>query len=86
MGSACTIAALQMRENQHLFTEDHWEAGTKNFAYFFAAAIALDTYNFKESLRGNKWAEEDFEAWTFLKQFYPFTDHYFSNLCNAKFD
>jgi hypothetical protein len=35
-----------MRENQHLFTPDHWEKGTRNFAYFYAAAISLDTYNF----------------------------------------
>lgn len=86
MGSACTIAALQMRDNRHLFTADHWEPNTKNFAYFFAAAISLDSYNFKESLRGNKWDEEDLEAWIFLKQYYPFTDEYFSELCAAKFD
>jgi hypothetical protein len=66
-----------MREEHLLFTPDHWEANTRNFAYFYAAAIALDTYNFKESFRGNKWNEEDAEAWTWFSQFYTFTDNYF---------
>jgi inorganic pyrophosphatase/exopolyphosphatase len=86
IGSACSIAVLQMKAHAEVFSPDHWEPDTRNFAYFYAAAIALDTYNFKEALRGTKWQEDDELAWNWLKQFYNFNDSYFQELCDAKFD
>jgi len=61
IGSACSIAALKMKADEHLFCEDDL-TGDKNFAYFFAAAIVLDTYNFKPALKNSKWQEEDLNA------------------------
>lgn len=50
-----------MKADEHLFSEDDL-TGDKNFAYFFAAAIVLDTYNFKPALKNSKWQEEDLNA------------------------
>jgi hypothetical protein len=43
-----------MRDDADLFTDDDWE-GPRNFAYFFAAAIVVDTYYFKPALLDSKW-------------------------------
>lgn len=72
-----------------MFPEGTWsstDVKADSFAYFYGAAVSLDTYNFKESLRNGKWQADDEEAWTFLKAYYPFTDDYFNDLSSVKFD
>jgi len=55
-------------------------------AYLLAAAIVLDTYNFKEELRGKKWQEEDAAAHKFLSEFADVGTEYWRVLNSAKFD
>ena len=43
-----------MKEDYIVFSEEDF-AGEKNFAYFFAAAVVLDTYLFKPALKNSKW-------------------------------
>jgi inorganic pyrophosphatase/exopolyphosphatase len=66
IGSACSIAAIKMKEDAHLFSDDDLAPGEKNFAYFFAAAVVIDTYNFKPALKHSKWQEEDLIAFEWL--------------------
>jgi hypothetical protein len=45
-----------MKENEHLFEKALFDKTvTPNYASFIAAAVMLDTHNFKESLRDSKW-------------------------------
>lgn len=60
IGSACSILVLLMKANEDLFDKDHFRKDVPiNFAYFIAAAVMLDTHNFKELLRDSKWQKED---------------------------
>lgn len=55
VGSADSILVLEMKKNEHLFDKDLFEKGVINYAYFLGAAVVLDTHNFKELLRNEKW-------------------------------
>jgi len=44
-----------MKEDSYLFVEDDLTPGHRNFAYFFAAAVVIDSYNFKPALKNSKW-------------------------------
>ena len=85
IGSACSIVAIKMKEDAHLFSEDDL-TGDKNFAYFFAAAVVLDTYNFKPALKNSKWQVEDFTAYEWLSAHAPIGKEYFDNMHDAKFN
>jgi hypothetical protein len=54
-GSADSMLVLEMKKNEHLFDKELFEKGVVNYAYFLGAAVMLDTHNFLESLRNNKW-------------------------------
>lgn len=84
IGSACSIAALKMKEDKDLFTEDDLTDG-KNFAYFFAAAIVVDTYNFKPALKNLKWQEEDLDAYNWLAAHADIGKDYFDKMHDVKF-
>ena len=57
IGSACSLVALKVRDDEALFAEDLAPAddGTANFAYLLGAAVVLDSYFFKEDLKDKKW-------------------------------
>jgi len=58
IGSACSVAAVNMQKDLACFPEGVWtptDVKKDSFAYFFAAAVSLDTYNFKEEFRNSKW-------------------------------
>ena len=73
-----------MKEDAHLFQGDDL-TGDKNFAYFFAAAVVLDTYNFKPALKNSKWQDEDFTAYEWLSSHAPIGKEYFDNMHDTKF-
>lgn len=51
IGSACSILVLLMRECFELYHKSLFEiSDDKNFAYLMAAAVVLDSYNFREDL------------------------------------
>jgi len=56
VGSACSILANEMKADKETdLSEDFVKSDEPNFAYLLAAAVVLDTYFFKESLRDSKW-------------------------------
>ena len=89
IGSACSLAILQMMEEKHVFPEEIWtpcDVAEKSFAYFYSAALVLDTYNFAMKMKGGKWNDDDMKAYEMMKQYYPLTDAYFDHLSAAKFN
>jgi inorganic pyrophosphatase/exopolyphosphatase len=86
VGSACTLIALLMKEDEALFAEDLARSDTPNLSYLLAAAVVLDSYNFKEELRAKKWTEEDVVAHQWLMQFADVGQEYWAALNHAKFD
>jgi len=65
VGSACSLVALMIKEDEALFAEDlvRSEPGQPaNLAYLLGAAVVLDSYFFNEELRAKKWTEEDSDA------------------------
>lgn len=60
--------------------------GSANLAYLLAAAVCLDTYFFKESLKDSKWNAMDSEAHEWLLQYADVGQPYWSALNAAKFD
>ena len=88
IGSACSLLALKVRDDEALFADDlkPSEDGSANLAYLLAAAIVLDTYWFKEDLKDKKWTDQDSEAHTFLAQFANIGKEYWQALNTAKFD
>ena len=75
-----------MKDRKDLFSEEDFEDGSKNLAYFMAAPIILDAYNFKEALKGTKWNEEDHEAYAWLQTKYNLGEEFFKDLSEVKFD
>ena len=78
-----------LKQDAALFAEDltRSEPGQPpNLAYLIAAAVVLDSYYFKEDLRGKKWTEEDTVAHEFLMQHADVGHDYWQPLNHAKFD
>ena len=74
-----------MKEDESLFGEDDL-TGEKNFAYFFAAAVVLDTYHFKPALKNSKWQDEDLVAYEWLtKHTASIGKDYFDRMHDMKF-
>lgn len=87
IGSACSILVLLMKQNEQLFDKALFQKGdSPNYAYFIAAAVMLDTHNFKELLRDSKWQKEDQEAHEWLLQYTELGDAYFDKMQNNKFN
>jgi len=66
IGSACSLLTLMIKESEGLLSLDHFQQGEANFAYLLGAPIMLDSSNFSESLKDNKWSHEDIEAHQWL--------------------
>lgn len=75
-----------MKKNEHLFDQSLFEKGVINYAYFLGAAVVLDTHNFKELLRNEKWTSEDEVAHEWLSQFTTLDKTYFDKMQNNKFN
>ena len=60
-----------------MFIEDFEQSTEPNLPYFLAAPIVLDTFNFFESIKGQKWGEDDFSAHQFLSKYAQVGDEYF---------
>ena len=88
IGSACSLVALMMKQDEAVFAEDlkRPKPNSPNLAYLLAAAVVLDSYFFKEELRSKKWTEEDEEAHQWLMQYANVDRSYWEQLNNAKFD
>jgi len=55
VGSSCTLVARKMLKKLEKLNDEE----KAEFAMFLSAPISLDTYNFHQDLKGNKWKEED---------------------------
>ncbi len=55
-----------IKESEGLLSSDHFQQGEANFAYLLGAPIMLDSSNFSESLKDNKWSHEDIVAHQWL--------------------
>ena len=56
-----------IKKDENLFDKSLFlKSDSPNYAYFIAAAVMLDTHNFKELLRDSKWQKEDQEAHEWL--------------------
>jgi inorganic pyrophosphatase/exopolyphosphatase len=75
MGSASSLLALLLMNDQHLFTEDLVEthSGSPGIAYLLSAAVCIDTKFFHESIKGKIWCEDDYTAYKFLLKYGNFT-------------
>lgn len=66
VGSACSLLALEYKKDIALFQEDFVKTDEPNLSYLLAAAVVLDSYFFKESLKDSKWNSMDTDAHEFL--------------------
>ncbi len=82
IGSACSLLVLLMKNNVDLFPKEEMQ----KYSYFVAAAVMLDTHNFKELLRDSKWQKEDQEAHEWLLQYTELGTEYFDKMQNNKFN
>lgn len=57
----------------------------RNFAYFTAAAVILDTENLNEELRDKKWSKEDEEARNWLAKYCTLDKTYFDRMQHNKY-
>jgi inorganic pyrophosphatase/exopolyphosphatase len=74
------------QRDKHHFEEDLAHSQDPNMAYFLAAAVTLDSYNFLEELRDRKWNKDDIEAHKFLAETADVGFEYWKALNDAKFD
>lgn len=88
IGSACSLVALKVRDDEELFTDDlkASDDGMPNFAYLLGAAVVLDSYYFKDELKDKKWTGKDTEAHEFLMKYADVGHDYWEVLNTAKFD
>jgi len=86
IGSACSLVALMYQREKHHFEDDLAASPEPNLAYFLAAAVCLDSYNFLEELRDRKWNKDDIEAHKFLAQTADVGFDYWKSLNDTKFD
>ena len=82
IGSACSLLVLMMKNNVDLFPKEEMQ----KYCYFVAAAVMLDTHNFKELLRDSKWQKEDQEAHDWLLQYTELGSTYFDKMQDNKFN
>jgi len=61
------------------------KADPRNFAYFIAAAVVLDTHNFLPDYRNKKWSQEDEESGEWLAKYADIGTEYFDRMQNNKF-
>lgn len=70
IGSACSILVIKMRLFFDLYDPALFnKADSRNYAYFIAAAVVLDTHNFYEPYKNKKWSEEDMESGDWLSEY-----------------
>ena len=74
-----------LKADEGLFLDD-MEAGSVNLSSLLAAAVVVDSYFFKEELRGKKWTEQDTEAHEWLMKFADVGHAFWHDLNNIKFD
>lgn len=88
IGSACSLVALMVKRERHLFESDlaKADANEPNLAYLLAAAVVLDSYNFLEEIRNKKWNEDDIVAHQFLSEYADVGLKYWKELNDIKFD
>jgi len=86
IGSACSLVALMVQRDLHIFEADLAKSDEPNFAYLLAAAVVLDSYNFLEEIRGKKWNEDDVAAHKFLMEYADVGFQYWKELNDIKFD
>ena len=55
-------------------------------AYFIAAPVLLDSYNFAQNLYKSKWSDDDTHAIKFLSDYAKVDEDFYKRLFNAKFD
>jgi len=90
IGSACSILVIKMRLFFDLYDPELFNKNDpRNFAYFIAAAVVLDTHNFLPEYRNKKWSLEDSESGEWLSKYTDignrFCNDYFDRMQNNKF-
>lgn len=86
VGSACSLVALKVKEDDALFADDLKDGDSRGFAYLLGAAVVLDSYYFKADLKDSKWTDEDTVAHEYLSQYADVGHDYWEKLNTAKFD
>jgi inorganic pyrophosphatase/exopolyphosphatase len=85
IGSACSLLTFLLRDNEAKFSQDLGSDGV-NLAYLLAAPVLLDSSNFHPDLKGNKWSDEDIDAFKWLQSKCQLPSSFYADLLAVKAD